>query len=185
MKTSALAVTLLLAGSAGVAAQEPAGSLARCLQAASAKQAGTFVKVEVEVAVSSTEAGAAAKGAALLELEVRDAQGKEWDLTCDEKSGKIIEVEQEVASATDPAFQAKAKVTEDEARKTALAAHPGTVVEVEYEIEANGAASYELDIQPTSGTGEIKVEVDAATGKLVEHRRELYQIGIEPSAETH
>lgn len=185
MKRSAIAITMLLAASASLAAQEPAGSLERCLQAASAKQQGTFVKAEVLIAVSSTEAGAPAKGSALLELEVRDPQGKEWELTCDEKSGKIIEVEQEVASASDPAFKAKAKVTEDEARKTALAANAGTVVEVEYEIEAKGAASYELDIKPTSGTGEIKVEVDAATGKLTEQRRELYQIGIEASAAAH
>lgn len=185
MKTSIFAVTLLLTGTAGLTAQEPVGTLARCLQAASAKHPGTFVKLEVETAVSSTESGAPAKGAALLELEVRDAQGKEWEITCDERSGKIVEVEQEVASASDPAFKAKAKVTEEDARKTALAAHAGAVVEVEYEIEADGSASYEIDIKPTSGTGEVKVEVDAATGKLTEVRNELYQVGIETSAERH
>jgi uncharacterized membrane protein YkoI len=49
---------------------------------------------------------------------------------------------------------------------------------VEYDIESNGDASYEFDIL-TKGGKEMKVEVDASTGKLVEESEELYQIGKE------
>jgi len=69
-------------------------------------------------------------------------------------------------------------VTEAEAKATALAAHPGTVVETEYEIEEDGKASYEFDILEADKE-EIKVEVDATTGKIVEVSYENYQIGKE------
>lgn len=178
------AVALLsLAGWTVAEAQQAGGALSRCADAALARQPGSFVKVEVETSGASTEKGQPAPGVSLLELEVRAADGTEWELTCDEKSGRIIEVEREVDDASDPLFKSKAKVSEEEARKTALAAHPGEIVEVEYEIEASGAATYEFDIEPAGGSGELKVEVDASTGKIVEQRREHHQIGSEPSAE--
>ena len=65
-----------------------------------------------------------------------------------------------------------------DAKATALAAHPGTVVEVEYELEPDGKASYEFDILEADKE-EIKVEVDATTGKIVEVSYENYQIGQE------
>ena len=69
-------------------------------------------------------------------------------------------------------------MSEADARKTALAAYPGDIVEVEYEIEPDGAASYEFDIKTKDGK-EFKVEVDATTGKIVEANQEFYQIGKE------
>lgn len=182
MKTPVAAALLMLALQTAVGAQE-GGSLARCIRAAQERQAGSFVKVEVETSGESTEEGQPRPGVSLLELEVRAADGSEWELTCDEKSGRIIEVEREVKDASDPLFQAKARVTEEQARATALAAHPGEIVEVEYEIEASGAATYEFDVRQQTGSGELKVEVDATSGKIVEVRREDYQIGSEPSAE--
>ncbi len=50
--------------------------------------------------------------------------------------------------------------------------------EVEYEIEENGDASYEFDIVNDKGV-ETKVEVDAATGKIIEVAIEEWEIGIE------
>jgi len=51
-------------------------------------------------------------------------------------------------------------------------------VEVEYEIESNGDASYEINIMMIKG--EMKLVVDAATGKNVEdNQKEYYQIGKE------
>jgi len=51
-------------------------------------------------------------------------------------------------------------------------------VETEYEIESDGNASYEFDIK--TDKGEIKLEVDAATGKIIEDKqKEYYQIGKE------
>ena len=49
---------------------------------------------------------------------------------------------------------------------------------VEISSEPNGDASYEFDIITKDGK-EMKVEVDATTGKIVESSEELYQIGKE------
>ncbi|OYY91912.1 MAG: peptidase, partial [Methylophilales bacterium 16-45-7] len=49
---------------------------------------------------------------------------------------------------------------------------------IEYELEPDGKASYEFDILEADGE-EIKVEVDATTGKIVEVSYENYQIGEE------
>jgi uncharacterized membrane protein YkoI len=184
MRALAFGAALLgLTGWARVEAQQAGGPLESCLQAALGQKPGDIVKLEILTAGESTEAGQPAPGTRLYEIETRGPDGKEWELTCDMKTGRIIEVEQEVPDANDPAFKAKAKVSEAEARKTVLAAHGGEIVEVEYEIEASGAASYEFDLNSRSGTGELKMEVDATSGKMVEHREEHYQIGVEPSAE--
>lgn len=159
--------------------------LARCASASAAKHPGQFVKVEIETATTSVEPNAQPRGTELWELESRGADGAEWEMTCTASTGRIVETEREVKSADDSVFKAKAKVSEADARKTALAAHAGQVGEIEYEIESTGAATYEMDITPTTGSGQWKVEVDATTGKIVESRHELYQIGIEESATAH
>jgi uncharacterized membrane protein YkoI len=69
-------------------------------------------------------------------------------------------------------------VSEADARKIALDKYPGEIVEVEYEIEPDGAASYEFDIRSKDGK-EMKVEVDATTGKIVEANPEHFQVGKE------
>ncbi len=185
MKTLVLGAALLgVAGWTSVQAQQAQGTLDRCLEAALAKKPGLFVKLEILTAGSSTEAGQPPQGTPLWELEIRSPDGSEWEITCEQKTGRIIEVEQEVPDPTHPLFKAKAKVTEEEARKTVLAAQGGEIVEVEYEIESSSAATYEFDVKPKSGKGELKIEVDATTGKIVEQREEHYQIGVEPSAET-
>jgi len=143
-------------------------SLEACMKAALGKQPGTVVKVEFKIE----------KGAPIYEFDIEGKDGKAWDIECDANTGKIVEVEQEVHSANDPAFKAKAKITEAEARNIALKAYPGEIKEVEYEIEPNGDASYEFDIITKDGK-EMKVEVDATTGKIVESSEELYQIGKE------
>jgi uncharacterized membrane protein YkoI len=81
-------------------------------------------------------------------------------------------------TADDEKFKALAKVSEADAKATALAAHAGKVVEVEYELEPDGKASYEFDILEADNE-EVKVEVDATTGKIVETSYEVYQIGQE------
>jgi uncharacterized membrane protein YkoI len=112
------------------------------------------------------------------EFDIESLDGRAWDIECDANTGKIIEVEEEVASAADPKFAAKAKVSEEQARRIALQRYPGEIVEVEYEIEPDGKASYEFDI-PTAGGRQRKVEVDATTGEIVEDNEEIYQIGQE------
>lgn len=146
---------------------KPYDSLGKCVKAALAKQDGKLVKVEAKSESKTL----------VYEFDVQAADGKSYDIECNAKTGKITEVEEEVA-ATDSRFKAIAKVTEADAKATALAKHPGTVVEVEYEIEPDGKASYEFDILEADNE-EVKVEVDAATGKIVETSYEIYQIGQE------
>jgi uncharacterized membrane protein YkoI len=146
----------------------PKAGFEKCLRAALAAKPGQVVKVEAKTK----------KGVPVYEFDIVAADGKAWDVECDGNTAKIIEIEQEVASADDAAFKAKVKVSEADARKIALEKYPGEIVEVEYEIEPDGAASYEFDIKTKDGK-EWKVEVDATTGKIVEASPEHYQIGKE------
>lgn len=144
-------------------------TLETCLKAALAQRPGEVVKLE-----SKEESGKP-----VYEFEILGQDGKSWELECDATAGKISEEEQEVASPDDPLFKAKAKLPLEEAKKAALKAVPGEIVETEYEIESNGEASYEFDIKTKDGK-EMKLEIDAATGKTVEDKQtELYQIGKE------
>jgi uncharacterized membrane protein YkoI len=142
-------------------------SLGKCVKAALTKKDGKIVKLEYK----------SEKKRGVYEFDIETPDGKAWDVECDVQTSKITEVEEEV-KADDPRFQAIAKVSEADAKATALAAHPGSVVEVEYELESDGKASYEFDILEADGE-EIKVEVDATTGKIVEVSYENYQIGQE------
>lgn len=139
----------------------------KCLSAALAAKPGNVVKVEYKLEDKVP----------VYEFDIETADGKAWDVECNSKTGKITEIEEEVANADAAAFKAKVKVSEADAKKTALAAFPGEVVETEFEIEPDGAASYEFDIKTKDG--EMKVEVDATSGKIVESSKELYQIGKE------
>ncbi len=111
-------------------------------------------------------------------MEVRDADGNEWEFECSAKDARILEMERELDSAEDPLFNKNMKVSEADAKKTATDLYPGTVEEVEYEIETNGDPSYEFDIVDSDGT-EWKIEVSAATGKIVEVQVEEWEIGEE------
>jgi uncharacterized membrane protein YkoI len=139
-----------------------------CRKAALNERAGEIVKVEMKIE----------DNAYVYEFDIRGIEGSDWDIECAAASASIIEVEREVDSMSHSLFKAKAKLNEQAARKIALAEYPGEIVEVEYEIEANGDASYEFDIDTLAGQ-EMKIEVDAATGKIVEANREIWQIGLE------
>lgn len=112
------------------------------------------------------------------EFTIHGDDNKVWDVECNTSTGKLVEIEEQVASADDAQFKAKMKVSEEEARKTALAAYPGEVSKVEYEIESDGKATYEFDII-SKDKKEMKIEVDATSGKIVEKQPELSQIGPE------
>jgi len=76
---------------------------------------------------------------------------------CEADDGDIYEIEQEAASADDPLFKQNVKVREQQARQTVTDLYPGTIKEVEYEIEPNGNTTYEIDVVDDEGT-EWKVE---------------------------
>ena len=142
--------------------------LENCIQAVKKEKAGDLIKLE--------KLNVAGKGA--YELEVSDNNSQEWEFMCDADSGKLTEKESEVADPNSQAFKKNVKVTEEDAAAIALKANPGTIQEVEYEIEDNGAASYEFDIVNDKGV-ETKVEVDANTGKIIETATEEWEIGEE------
>ena len=112
-------------------------SMETCLKAALARQVGTVVKLEFKDE----------RGTPIYEFNIVGRDGKEWEYECDANTGSITEEEQEVANPGDPLFKTKMKINEDDAKQIALKAHPGKIVETEYEIESNGEASYEFDIQ--------------------------------------
>ncbi|MBI4005043.1 MAG: PepSY domain-containing protein [Gammaproteobacteria bacterium] len=146
------------------------GGLHACLEAASAIKEGYYAKVEY---LTLTE-----QGVETYEIEIHDKDGAVWELMCDISNGDIYEVEREVESASDPLFKKHMKVDEETAGKTALEHNPGEFEHTEYEIEANGDATYEFDIADRPGTT-YKIEVDAATGEIIEVNIEKWDIGRE------
>ena len=138
-------------------------SLEAAQKTALAARPGKVVKVELK----------REKGQLIYEFDI-EGEGKAWDVEVNATTGKVNEIEQEVSSADDPLFKAKAKVSLEAAQKIALKKYPGTIKETEYEIEANGDASYEFDIVMKNGK-EMKVEVDATSGKIVEASPEVWQ----------
>lgn len=118
-------------------------------------------------------------GKPVWEIEIEGKDGKLWDIECSGATGKIVEVEQRFKSADAAGFKEKVKVSEADATKTALAKYPGKVESVEYEVESDGTPTYEFDIELASGE-DLRVEVDAITGKLSEANAELIEIGRIP-----
>lgn len=145
-------------------------SLHKCLKAASNLKDGYYQKLEY---LTMTK-----EGARTYEIEIKDKDGVEWELMCDIHHGDIYEIEREVESASDPLFKRNMKVDEKTAANTALELYPGNLVHTEYEIEADGSASYEFDIYDKPGVT-YKVEVDAETGEIVEVNIEKWDIGRE------
>ncbi|MDC9729545.1 MAG: PepSY domain-containing protein [Methyloprofundus sp.] len=168
MKKSIITSAFIMAIGASFSAQAADQGLEKCIAAIQKQKSGELIKLEK----------LNAEGKAVYEFELEDVNGFEWEFMCDVNSGKIIEVESEVSSTNSLAFKSKMKVTEEDAKATALKAYPGVIEEVEYEIEANGDASYEFDIVNSKGI-ETKVEVDAATGKIIEVATEEWEIGEE------
>lgn len=168
-KILAIALASVFVSTLAYAGPKHVGKMETCMKAALAKHPGEVLTLEAEIS----------EGRAQYEFDIKDKDGKEWEVECLAKTGKVIEEEQEVANADDPAFKAKAKITQEEAKKTALAKYPGEVVDSEFSIESDGSPSYEFDIKTADGK-EMEVEIDAATGKLEENpEEEIYQIGIE------
>ncbi|GJM06080.1 MAG: hypothetical protein DHS20C09_20760 [marine bacterium B5-7] len=146
------------------------GGLEACMLATTAIRTGTYTKVEY--------LGFTDEGVSAYEIEMKDLDGKVWEFECDARSGEIIEIEQEVANSDAPLFKKKMKVSEKKAQTIATDLYPGTIEEVEYEIESNGQVSYEFDIVDKYGV-EFKIEVDATSGDIVEVQIEKWQIGAE------
>jgi uncharacterized membrane protein YkoI len=132
-----------------------------CRKAVTEQVKGEIVKIELEKK----------NGKDIYEINVKSADGAKWEFKCDKASAKILEKDRELPNAEHPAFTAQKKIDEAQARKIALEAYPGTITKVEYEIEKDGTAIYEFDIDLNDGR-EMEVEVDAATGKIVKTKED-------------
>lgn len=168
MGKSMIASAIILAFSSAVSVQAADAGIESCIAEIQKQKQGELIKLEK----------LNASGKPVYEFELRDANGFEWEFMCDIATGKIFETESEVESVNSQAFKSKMKVTEEDAKAIALKAYPGVIEEIEYEIEENGDASYEFDIVNDKGV-ETKVEVDAATGKIIEVAIEEWEIGEE------
>lgn len=166
MKTK-IFLTIALSSLAIIAYADDSG-IDNCMAAVQKQQTGDAIKLEKLKVDDKT----------IYEIEVKDEKGMEHEFMCDAKTGNIIEKETEAQSVNDEAFKKLAKVTEEDAKATALKAHAGKITEVEYEIEDNGNPSYEFDIIDDKGV-ETKVEVDAISGKIIETATEVWEIGEE------
>ncbi len=175
--TKIVIVTLLMSYTAVpvvLAKHHKSAGLEDCLNAASKIKSGDFVKVEF--------LNPSAEGMPTYEIEVRDSNGMEWEFMCDAQTGYIYEMEQEVDTSADKRFAKQKKIGEEQARATVLEIYPGEIRETEYEIESDGSPTYEFDVVSSDGT-EFKVEVDAASGKIIEVAVEQWQIGEESDEE--
>ena len=103
--------------------------------------------------------------------------GNIYNVECNAEEGLIVEIEKEV-TADNKVFSNAAKISIDQARANVLKIHPGKVVNEEREIGMDGSFTYEFDVQTVAGY-EIKVDIDAVTGKIEEASFELYGIGME------
>lgn len=167
MRTKLL-FAVIMACPMSVLAETVTQDFERCLMAALDERPGQVVKVEYKIEAQRQ----------VYEFDIRGTDGLNWDVECLKNTGEIVELEQEVAYANHPEFKAKAKFSEREARDIALEKFAGEVVEVEFELEADGRATYEFDIDTLKGD-EIKIEIDATTGKVVETNLEIWQVGLE------
>lgn len=164
-KLLSIIIASMIAVPAYAAGQKHFGRMETCMKAALAKHPGEVVSLEAEI-----EKG---RGA-IYEFDIKGTDGIEWEVECDAKTGKVYEEEIDV-DPNGADFKSKAKVSVEDAKKTALASYPGEVVSVEYEME-DGNPVYEFDIKGANGK-EIEVEVDAVSGKIGETEEEVYEIG--------
>lgn len=174
MKTVPIAAAILIAGGFGGAASaadigEYADAddktLEQCLQAALDVFGGEALNVEYKME----------DGDPIYDFDILAPDGVRWEVEVNAENALIWEIEREV-DKSDPAFADRAAIDEDAALGAALALFPGDVESVEYGLELDGTAVYEFDIV-LAGGGEMNVEIDAATGAVVEASPELWEIG--------
>lgn len=140
-------------------------TMEQCLQAALEVFGGEALNVEYKFE----------QGDPIYDFDILGADGVRWEVEVNAENAMIWEIEREV-DKSDPLFANQAKVNEQDAVAAALMIFPGDVESVEYGIESDGSAAYEVDIVLASG-GEMNVEVDATTGKITEANPELWEIG--------
>lgn len=136
-----------------------------CIEAALAKHPGKMASMSSEIEDGKNQ----------YEIDIKGADGSNWEVECDAKTGKIIRFEREIKDSS-PEFKDKAKLSQEAAIKAALDKYPGKILNTEYDIEDDGEISYEFIIKTDAGKT-IEIEVDAVTGKLAGYEEVRYHIG--------
>ncbi len=139
-----------------------------CLKAVMGIKPGIIIKVEMKIEDDMS----------VYEFDIRDEDNQDWDVECQADTAKVIEIEEETFGVQHPKFLKHMRISLEEATTIALAKYPGEIIEIEYEIEEDGLAVYEFDINTDDGK-EMKVEIDAGTGAFREETLEIWQIGYE------
>lgn len=139
-----------------------------CLKVVMQTKTGIVIKVEMKIEDDMP----------VYEFDIRDEENQDWDIECAADTAKVIEIEEEAFGVKHPKFLKHMKINLEEAKAIALAKYPGEIIEIEYEIEGDGTAVYEFDINTDAGK-EMKVEIDASTGAFHEETLEIWQIGYE------
>jgi uncharacterized membrane protein YkoI len=151
--------------------QRTKAGIEACIEEALRVRQGDVIRVELK------QEG----GVPVYEFDIESADGSDaWDVECSGDTGKIVEVEEEV-TPDEARFRSLSRISEDQARRTALEKYPGRIVAVEYELEPNGSASYEFDVEQHDGK-RMKVEVDIQSGSIVEASHKLFELGSEREA---
>ncbi|MBL1142376.1 MAG: peptidase [Proteobacteria bacterium] len=140
----------------------------KCMSEAVKVKQGNIIKIELK----------RENNMLVYEYDIRDEDNRDWDVECQADTGEIIELEREVFGIYDKAFHSYMKINLEQAKTIALQKYPGEIIEIEYEIEEDGRAVYEFDID-TEDDKEMKIEIDAASGNIHEETEELWQIGYE------
>tara|TARA_E500000178_G_scaffold336711_1_gene375012 strand:+ start:4588 stop:5127 length:540 start_codon:yes stop_codon:yes gene_type:complete len=102
---------------------------------------------------------------------------KEIEVECDPVTLKLTDIEEEV-NPSDPRFIKAVKLTKEDAEKAALAAVSGIVVDREFSIE-DGKPLFEFDIFDKKTGKEVEVEVDGASGRVIEKEIEFFEVGVD------
>jgi uncharacterized membrane protein YkoI len=164
MKKNMLLVALFTFAAIPVAHADNHDALGACVKAAQQMHPGKITSVRGELE----------DGKPQYELDIDGNDGKQWEVECDAKTGKVTESEGETAG-NDPAFTSKAKVSLADAVKAVLTKYPGSISKIEYELESDGVA-YEFDILTKDGRV-LEVEVNAVTGEIDDPEEVVYEIG--------
>lgn len=150
---------VLAAPCAALAVDDPAG-LDACLAATLALHPGVVVEWEVE---DGTGRG--------YEIEIVTRDGSVWEIDCHPATGLAQAPQRSVGTLDYAALSNRARVAEAQAREMVRNHYPGRFIEMQYDTTWRGGSRYVYTVI-TPDDREARVEVDAASGRILRSRSE-------------
>lgn len=167
--STAAAVVLAIGGPVAVAAAASADT-AKALPAAMAARVDITAEAAAAAALKAYPGVVQSldRDGAIWHVDVVSKDGTHAELEVDAVSGGVTREERDNEQKADEyAELLAAKVTAEQAMKTAVAAHPGAVWSVEWDDGDNGRVdAWNVEVRSTDGKTQ-NVHVDTATGKVV------------------